>query len=183
MVFTFFSPNVYIHADFVSIYLYIHKEKKKNPNQTIWTSLYFLVLPEDQANPSHPLEHHQANTQKETVLKPLWNKKPRKSENSFSPASALLSSSCTKDLKHEKVLSCYTAHLLISYLHIPKRTADSSCVGAIHPSWPVGHQSLMLSQAIKPKGHVCVTQMQHCSVYMTEHQMLYRELQKTQAGS
>lgn len=26
----------------------------------------------------------------------------------------------TKHLKHKKVLSCYTVHLLISYLHIPK---------------------------------------------------------------
>lgn len=89
-----------------------------------------------------------------------------KEKTSFSLASALPSCSCTKHLKHEKVLSCDTDHLLISYLHILKRTAVSSCVGAIHPSgpWAGVHHSLMLSQAIKPRGHLCATQMQHCCV-------------------
>lgn len=114
-------------------YLSIHTYIKKTPSQTIWASLYFLLY-----------------TQKETGKKLLWNKKFRKSKNSFSPASALPFHSCTKHLKHEKVLSCCTAHLLIFYLHIPKRTADSSCVGATHPSWPMGRGT---SQSHAQPGH------------------------------
>lgn len=108
-----------------------------------------------------------------------------KEKTSFSLASALPSCSCTKHLKHEKVLSCDTDHLLISYLHILKRTAVSSCVGAIHPSWPMGRGT---SQPHAQPSHkiqrppLCYSDAALLCLWKS-YQMPYREVQKTQAGN
>lgn len=115
-----FFPQICIYIQI--LYLYIHTFKNPQTKSYGVPSTFCYIC---------------RKRRKKQTKNCCGTKKSEKAKT-LSPASALLPHSCTKHLKHEKALSCYTVHLLISYLHIPKRTADSSCVGPIHPPWPMG---------------------------------------------